>query len=133
MISYKKVLPPEKWPVIEHFLSELLYAADMAKHCGVGVEDLSVANFMQEYVYVYAKNRAREQSDYQRDYKKARAKRLKEAGLCSSCGQVPRIEGATLCAQCRRNRRDYARRYKERIYKKFGEDDYEAEGTETGH
>ena len=51
-VSYKKVLPPEKWPRIEHFLASFCGLAMAADEAG---ERLDVNRFFKEYTQLYVK------------------------------------------------------------------------------
>ena len=49
-VSYKKVLPPEKWPLIEHFLASFCGLAMKADETG---EKVDVNKFIKEYMQIY--------------------------------------------------------------------------------
>ena len=51
-VSYKKVLPPEKWPLIEHFLASFCGLAMKADETG---EKVDVNKFIKEYMQIYVK------------------------------------------------------------------------------
>lgn len=48
-ISYKKVLPKEKWPRMEHFLKILSHAAKQTPRS----EQIDVSNFIRVYQEIY--------------------------------------------------------------------------------
>lgn len=50
--SYKEVLPPEKWYLVEHFLAMLCRLDRMAREEG---ERLDIDIFLQEYMRIYGR------------------------------------------------------------------------------
>lgn len=51
-VSYKEVIPPEKWPLMEHFLISFCRYARIAESFG---KKLNVEIFLREYVKAYSR------------------------------------------------------------------------------
>lgn len=103
MISYKKVLPPEKWPTIEHFLKVLQKFADMANE---HQRDLDVGVFMTEYILAYVSGPRTKPTDVRRRW------RCKSQGICPACGRRKAAEGYVMCKQCQLIQRERARTFR---------------------
>ncbi len=105
MSSYKKVLPEEKWPLVEHFLQTFCRYANIAEACG---HKLDVSKFMSEYVWAFTRER---RTEFDRSFRdKLLRDEYRRQGLCTKCGENKPIEGRALCRACaERARRAYAR------------------------
>ena len=104
---YKKILPPEKWPRIEHFFQKLLMVDESAHEQGKKVD---VGVFLTEYIGIYVGRRHGDQgSKNDTHYAKWRKVERRRAGFCINCGKDPinRERSAGLCTSCLDRQKSY--------------------------